>query len=900
MTRAGLSPERWQQVKSVFDTAVELDGDDRARFLADATRGDDDLRCEVESLLAALADEGGRFDEPAVASLAPGVDPAPAAASAVGKRVGAYLIDREVAHGGMGTVYEAHRVDDAYQKRVAVKMIHRGHDNELILRRFRQERQILARLEHPNIAALLDGGASDDGQPYFAMEYVAGRPIDVHCAEERLPLRDRLALFRQVCDAVQYAHRNLVVHRDLKPGNILVTADGQAKLLDFGIAKLLSEDEADDGASMTRAGLHPLTTAYASPEQVRGDEISTASDVFSLGVVLYELLSGVAPFRANDATPLELQRRITEDSPPRPSTAASADAATAMHFASERRLHRALRGELDTIVMMALRKEPERRYSSVEQFSEDVRRFLEGLPVRAQRDTARYRARKFVQRNRAAVAVGALLAVALMGGTAGTAWQARNARAQARIAETERAKAEQISAYLQGMISAADPSWNSPSDRPGPGTTVASVLDAAARRVSVELTGQPEVQATIRRTIGNTYRALGMAPQAQEQLRAALALHRTAHAGPDPEVALDLHDLAMTLLPGGRASTRRASMMRQSLAMYRALGDTLSEGFLGPLNDLAVIDNQSGQYPEAERLFTEALAVARGIPGLRPAAVAIILGNLGLVNDGQGHIDEAAKFYQQALDAFDSLPGRVWLERQWSLLNLGNLRRWQGRYVEAESLIIAGGGKLVAAPRAGQPVCRPVRGVAGVAAPGDGRGRARACRGGASHAASAVAAAEPSGPGAHGARPRVDPARRPRPGGGGVTPASRAGDPARGDASARLAHRRGRGSAGIVVGARRTTGGRRACPARGVRGRAGGVRRRPPADPRGRRPGAGLLSAGRERRQPRRVPAARRSLGLRPPRANPGVAPGRRTHGVTFTGVERLLSVPSPSVPSPL
>ena len=402
-------------------------------------------RADVERLLAAHDRAGDFIQAPAVA-LAAALGPAEEVVP-TGRRIGVYRIVREIGRGGMGTVYLAERADDAFTQQVAIKLIKRGMDTDQVLARFRAERQILASLDHPNIARLLDGGTTDDGLPYFVMEYIEGQPIDAYADAHRLSIPERLRLFQQVCGAVSYAHQHLIVHRDIKPVNILVTADGAPKLLDFGIAKVL---QAEDDATATATGLRMLTPEYASPEQVEGRHATTVSDVYSLGVVLYELLTGRSPYRTRSRSPAEIAEAVCTTDPVRPSAAVAEaepslagrrrsgladDRAAATGLGSTDRLRRRLRGDLDTIVLTALRKEPARRYQSVEQLSADIRRHLDGLPVRARSDTFRYRAGKFVRRNRGMVAAGALVGLSLVGGTIATAWQAREARAAQARAE---------------------------------------------------------------------------------------------------------------------------------------------------------------------------------------------------------------------------------------------------------------------------------------------------------------------------------------------------------------------------------------------------------------------------------------------------------------------------------
>ncbi|MGI8436174.1 MAG: serine/threonine protein kinase, partial [Chthoniobacterales bacterium] len=425
MPRAG---EDWPRVKAVFEVAAELTGDERATYLREHCAGDESLRREVESLLASDAQADGFIENPA-RSIPRAVLEGMAEEPFVARLFGAYRTNREIGRGGLGTVYLAARADDAYQKEVAIKLLRRGLDTEDILRRFRNERQILARLEHPSIARLIDGGTSEDGRPYFVMEYVEGEPLNAYCESHGLSTNERLKLFRTVCAAVTYAHQHLVIHRDLKPSNILVTSEGEVKLLDFGIAKLLGADE--EAAFRTVTEQRVMTPEYASPEQVRGEAITTASDVYSLGVVLYELLTGEKPYRLTSRSAKELESAITDQIPERPS-------------AAREKMQKSLHGDLDNIVLMALRKEPARRYVSAGQFSEDIRRYLEGLPVAAHKDTIAYRSKKFIARNKIAVFAAALVILALIGGLIATVYQAKAARAQRDRARLAQAQTERL------------------------------------------------------------------------------------------------------------------------------------------------------------------------------------------------------------------------------------------------------------------------------------------------------------------------------------------------------------------------------------------------------------------------------------------------------------------------
>lgn len=443
-----MTPERWKKVRDIFERALDLEPDARMAFVAAETEGDTPLQAEVRYLLASEEQASNFLEAPAavVARLGEETDPPGT------RRVGPYVLHEKIGQGGMGRVYRAARSDEAYHRQVALKIVNRGMNTEFILRRFRNERQILAGLDHVNIARLYDGGTTEDGLPYFAMEYIEGKDLLAWCDAHRLSISKRLSLFLDVCGAVAYAHRNLVVHRDLKPGNIFVTIGGVPKLLDFGLAKILNADVSSRTAEVTGIGARLLTPEYASPEQVRGERITTASDIYSLGVILYELLTGRRPYKLKTREPGEIARAVCDEEPERPSTAVTRveeaslpddegrppttpEAASARREGDPGRLRKRLSGDLDNIVLMCLRKEPERRYASVESLAEDIRRHLDGRPVRARGDTFTYRAGKFVSRNRVLVAAGSLVAASLVVSLAVSLHQTRVARA-------ERARAE--------------------------------------------------------------------------------------------------------------------------------------------------------------------------------------------------------------------------------------------------------------------------------------------------------------------------------------------------------------------------------------------------------------------------------------------------------------------------
>ncbi len=419
--------ERWDEIKEQLIAALEMAPAERSAYLAQIGSVDPDLQKELASLIASHKQTGTDFLDSSVSDFILASPGCGEGSSFIGRRVGCYQIVQLIGTGGMGEVYRAFRADDQYCKQVAIKLVRGGQDSHGVVERFRIERQILANLDHPNIARMLDGGRTEDGLPYFVMELVEGKPIDEYCNEHRLSIRDRLELFTQVCSAVHYAHQRLIIHRDIKPGNILVSAEGVAKLLDFGIAKLLDTDAGSELYQPTLAPFQVLTPGYASPEQIRAQPINITSDIYSLGVVLYELLTGRSPYRVGGRTASELSRAACEEEPENLSSAVhrvqpekaeslitTPNEIAAARQSSAKKLSKWLKGDLDNIVGMALRKEPQRRYASVEQFAQDLRRYLDSFPVMARRDSFSYRTSRFVNRHRFGVIAAGLVAVALL------------------------------------------------------------------------------------------------------------------------------------------------------------------------------------------------------------------------------------------------------------------------------------------------------------------------------------------------------------------------------------------------------------------------------------------------------------------------------------------------------
>ncbi len=652
-----MTDAQWRRLAEIVPEALARPTDERAAFLDAACTSstgapDGALRAEAEALVAAAeaADASGALASPVVAARAPAPE-----------RVGPWRVTGVLGEGGMGVVYAAERADGAYERAVALKRLHPSVGADLGAR-LAAERHALARLEHPGIARLYDAGVDDAGAPYLVMERVDGQPLTAYADAAGLDARARVALFADVCDAVAYAHTRLVVHRDLKPSNVFVAPDGpdgrpSVRLLDFGIAKLLGTDVPDSLAATLTRTQAAMTPSYAAPEQITHGEVTTATDVYALGVMLYELLAGQRPYSLAGTSAAEAERIVCEADPPSPSAVAPPERA------------RALRGDLDTIVAKALAKEPSRRYASAEALAADLRRHLDGLPVEARPATAGYRARRFVRRHRLAVAAAAAVVVALVAGAGVALWQAREARAEA-------AKADAVNEFLVGLLGAADPTEE------GRDVRVASLLDQAAATLDSTFGGQPDVAATMHRTLGTTYLGLGLYNEAERHFRQALDV-RTRLFGPLHRDAIESQsDLGTVWLDQDRLADADSLLSVALAAARRALPprDPLTGTVLSNLGYVRFVQSD---YEASLAMHRESVAIEEAKPSPDPVELAAGLGNVAVVLENLGRAAEAAPIQERQLAIYREMLGPDNSRVARALDNLGVTYHSAGRLDDA-------------------------------------------------------------------------------------------------------------------------------------------------------------------------------------------------------------------------
>lgn len=665
-----MTPDTWEKVKDIFSMAVALEAGERELTLDRVCGGDARLRAEVEALLRSNDENHGFIEEPVFRVQ----DAIPSAETSTGRCIGPYRVEREVGRGGMGTVFLARRHDGEFHQEVAIKIVSNSLLSSEALRRFRQERQILARLNHPHIARLLDGGVTDDGMSYLVMEYIEGEPLIEFAEKQGLSLGNRLRLFLKVCRALAYAHSNLIVHRDIKPSNILVTPGGEPKLLDFGLAKIIDLD--NDGLR-TATNFRALTPAYASPEQLRGETITTASDIYSLGVVLYELVTGARPYDQESVTYEKMMHLVTVSEPVKPSVKADSS------FIPGKQKH-ALRGDIDNIVLMAMRKEPERRYASVDRFASDIERHLSGRPITAAEDTFAYRSTKFVKRHWIGVTSAAVIALVLVAGIATTSWQALRAR-------REKALAEETKAFLTRTLNFSNPLLTGKDSN---GTTVTDVLDAAGQRLDDgEFADQPEIRAELEFIIGKAYNAQGKNKLAMPHIEKFVALERSLYGDDDPRTLVALSEWAGSMFikgdlsPAADTYTRILPLMRSE----QKRGNIRAESLGNALNSYACLRRTQGDSKQAEASFREALDLSpllsiderRVINGTTRSTLASTLAD-------QGRFDEALQESRRAVEEFKQLGETDQPNYAFALTVLGGFLTDAGNTAEADAALREG------------------------------------------------------------------------------------------------------------------------------------------------------------------------------------------------------------------
>jgi len=698
----------WDRIRKLFDAAMRQPPDERRGFLEEQCRGDDSLRDAVLQLVEA-ADRPGNGPEGIVGRAAEAL-----AADRRSRDVGNYRLVELIGEGGMGRVYLAERKDEQYQQRVAIKILSMLMPGEHLLKRFRAERQILANLNHPYVARLLDGGETPDGLPFLVMEYVEGVPILEYCDRERLDLESRLRLFIEVCEAVQHAHRNLVVHRDLKSGNIFIAADGHPRLLDFGIAKLLEPDDAPLTVAETVAHARFLTPANASPEQVTGGRITVATDVYSLGLLLYELLTGRSAYGRTTLEASELHKAICEAEPDRPSQGVTQAPAEAPHLRRSTldRLRKTLAGDLDTIVLKALRKNPDNRYASARELAEDVERYLKHQPLRARPPSRYYRARKFLRRNLVPVGAASLVALLLTGFTAITVLQNQ------RIVE-ERDTATRVSDFLVEIFNLARPE-----ESPGETVTAKQVLDSGYQRIRQEFADQPRIKARLLWVMGESYASLGLHDDARILLAETADLGLEGHLADDDLVDvlanlaqeysyledfdeatryLDLAEAVYARLEAPDAELgkiiymhhanhlRRQGRMEEGLAklreaerIARTIEDDVNGHYPTMLHELGAWHLILGNYQESERWLRRALEFDHPARRERTNRRAVTLGVLGSTLRGLGRLDEALETSNEALEILVDELGPAHINVAITHGNIGRILMELERYDEAE------------------------------------------------------------------------------------------------------------------------------------------------------------------------------------------------------------------------
>ncbi len=627
-----MSDINWEKVETIIDQALDLPEKERKTFVDNQCGNNQQLKSEVTLLLESIYDSEGWLEDPGdykrefYEEISDDVELLSAGHSLIGKQVGVYTIREKIGEGGMGTVYLAERSDGEFDHQVAIKIIRRGKATELNLRRFRREQRILAGFNHSGIARLYDGGVTDDGFPYIIMEHVSGIPIDDYCRANNCSIDKKIALFEQVLEAIRHAHENLVIHRDLKPGNILVDENGNVKILDFGISKLLEEE---NEISLTQTGAHLLTPQYAAPEQIRSENITTATDLYALGIVFYELLTGTEPYNLEGVSRYEIQQIILSEEPPKPSTVVDSHA-----------LHKKLKGDLDAIALKAIRKESGRRYRVANEFLDDLKASRHGLPVSAREDSVPYRTQKFLKRHTQGIATTAVIVLLIAGFTLFYTYQITEERNQA---ELEAQKSEEVTDFLTRIFEGSKPSVAK-----GDSIPVQRFLETGVNRIN-EMEGQPEVKAALLSTMGSVYQNLGEYEKSNPLHEEALQLSKKVYKEPHEDLANAYVMKAVNEKDLGNFAVAE-SLYKKGISIIEKLENRPDSLYAGSLSNLALLYEEFGKQRKAIPIHKKAVALDKQLYPEGHEEIGISLNHLAVAQKKNGDLQEARTNFERAIE----------------------------------------------------------------------------------------------------------------------------------------------------------------------------------------------------------------------------------------------------------
>jgi len=669
-------------LKTIFEKALELNRSERENYFRSLSEDEKRYISEVKSLIISF-ESAEDFLETTTNKNQIFFFDREQTHPLLGKHLGQYLIEKVIGSGGMGIVFAGKRDDKEFNQKVAIKILKQGLTSKYLVYRFETERQILAKLQHPNIAKLFDGGKTEDGLPYVVMEYIEGVPITEYCKNKQLDIESRLLLFISVCDAVQYAHQNLIVHRDIKPGNILVNKQKRPKLLDFGVAKLLDETIMQKNIDLTKTKMWHLTPEYASPEQINGGAITTSSDIYSLGVLLYQLLTGFQPYLIKNISPVAISKIVTEDRIIKPSEIYKSNKSpNELNNGDEinKKLSNTLKGDLDNIILKAMHKDPNQRYKSVQEFRDDINRYLTGLPVTARKDTITYRVSKFVNRYRVGVALFVLFNLIVLFSISAIIYQGRIAAKERDKANIENKKFLKVNSFLQEMLSSVDPT------EIGRDVKVYDILEKAAKDVDTELKDQPEIKAAIKSTLGNTYVNLGEYKKGKPLLDSAYKMNRYLYGDHSKETAESIHDLALYYDWIGEYKNAD-SLYKKSIHIFRKVLKKPTKKFADALNNYALVKMKMNKYKEAEKLYLEAINMSIATRGTKNRNTAVMINNLAVNYMDIGKLDKAEKYYKKSSTILINLLGKNRPEIASSYNNLAYIYIVKKKYKLAEEYL---------------------------------------------------------------------------------------------------------------------------------------------------------------------------------------------------------------------